>query len=364
MGRAVTIQVLGGGALGLSAALALADDGHDVILHERGTLGCESTGKAAGILSTMTAHDDDYQLIATTRGRIGELISLAAGAVPEARSAWKPVDSITVAKGEKLAVLDDFQQRLERNTEEPERLDHRQASQEFPQLHFEPGEEILVAQEDGCIEAGDWLAAMRWRLDAEGVEVRENSAGDLNGPTVVARGAWTAPLLARHGIQLPVASFRTQLASLALPEHEVPIVHDAVRGFYMRPESNDTFMAGNGTVLEPHDADDYDEAADPQFRASIAERVVGRVHGADGATIRSAWAGLCVATPDTRPLCGPVPDHDDLWVLTGDNGFGLMRSMALGERLAAAVDGDVHPETDPRRFQDVGAWEMREGFGF
>lgn len=358
------IQVIGGGALGMSAALALAEEGHDVVLRERTNLGAESTAKAAGILSTMTARDDDYDLIATTRGRIGELISLATGAVPEARKAWRPVDSLTIAKGEKLSVLDAIQNRLERNTEEPERLDHRQAAAAFPMLQFAPGEEVLVAQEDGCIEAGEWTAAMRWRLESEGVDIQENRPAGLDGPTVVAGGAWTVPLLAAHEIHLPAASFRTQLASLGLPDNQCPIVHDVVQGFYTRPESEDTFMAGNGTILEPHDPDHFDAAADPEFKQSIAERVVRRLTNGAEATIRSAWAGLCVGTPDTRPMCGPVEGRDDLWVLTGDNGFGLMRSMALGERLAEAVDGNVHAETDPRRFGDVGPWDLREGYGF
>ncbi len=362
----VEMQVIGGGALGMSAALALAEEGHDVVLREKTQLGAESTGKAAGIASTMTWNDDDYNLIATTRGRIGELISLAAGPVPEARGAWRPADSITVAKGDKLRALDDIQHRLERFTEEPERMDHRQAADEFPELRFEPGEEILVAQEDGCIEAGDFLAAMRWRLETEGVEVEEGAAADIDGPTVLAGGAWTKGLLERHGVQLPLENFRTQLASLGSSHAEdVPIVHDVVHGFYVRPESESTFMAGDGTRLTPHDPENYDASGDTEFTQSLAERIPRRLVHGDAATIRRSWAGLCVATPDKYPLCGPVPGRDDLWVLTGDNGFGLMRSMALGERLAAAVDGDVYEATDPRRFAGFDQeWEMQEGFGF
>lgn len=350
----------------MSAALALAEEGHDVILREKSQLGAESTGKAAGIASTMTWNDDDYQLIATTRGRIGELISLAAGPVPEARGAWRPVDSLTVAKGDKLAALDDLQHRLERFTEEPERMDHRQAADEFPEVRFEPGEEVLVAQEDGCIEAGDFLAAMRWRLETEGVVIEEGVEATIDGPTVLAGGAWAKGILESHGVSLPLENFRTQLASLGSDYAEdVPIVHDVVHGFYLRPESEGTFMAGNGTRLTPHDPGDYDASGDTEFTQSLAERVPRRLVHGEQATIRRSWAGLCVATPDRHPLCGPVPEHDDLWVLTGDNGYGLMRSLALGERLAAAVEGDVHPETDPRRFDGFHEeWTMQEGFGF
>jgi len=64
-------------------------------------------------------------------------------------------------------------------------------------------------------------------------------------------------------------------------------------------------------------------------------------------------------------MCGPVPGVEGLYVLTGDNGFGVMRSLALGERLADAVKGKVMPDLDPRRFGPDAPleFEMREGYG-
>ncbi len=370
----VNTLVVGGGIFGLSAALALAENGHDVELQEKAQLGSGSTAKAAGILSTMTWSDDEYKLIAETRGLIGETISLALiEGVDAARSAWKPYDSILVARGEAgAAALDDMQARLERNTEEPERLGWREAAAEFRGLHFEPGEEVLVAQEDGAIESMDLLEAIRARAESEGVSIRQGAPmlqlpvpGDAYEAVVVAGGAWTKGLLAGAGYALPVQAFRTQAASLAFAgATDLPIVHDAALGFYTRPESDDTMIAGNGTQLRPFDPEEYNEAADPEFQHSIAERVVKRFKAGGQAAIRRGWAGLCVATPDRRPLCGPVPGADGLYVLTGDNGFGLMRGLALGQRLADAVDGTIDAGMDPRRFGDDPSdqFEMREGF--
>ncbi len=72
-----------------------------------------------------------------------------------------------------------------------------------------------------------------------------------------------------------------------------------------------------------------------------------------------------------RPLVGPVPAGpgadpiDGLHVLTGDNGFGLMRCLALGERAADAVHGRAEPGLDPARFADVDpdGFPLREGYG-
>ena len=75
--------------------------------------------------------------------------------------------------------------------------------------------------------------------------------------------------------------------------------------------------------------------------------------------------GTSMATPDRRPIAGPVPGRPGLFVLTGDNGFGLMRSLALGQRIADAVGGRVEAELDPARFGPAAsdAFAMREGYG-
>jgi glycine/D-amino acid oxidase-like deaminating enzyme len=368
----VDVAVVGGGALGCGAALALADAGHQVELWERAQLGSQSTAKAAGILSSFAWSDAEYRLIAETRGLIGEAISLAlAAGERHARSAWRPTPSLVVARGPGLQLLDQLQDRVERMTEECDRLEAARATREFPALRFEPGEECIVAQEDGVIEAGDLLVALRQRLGDGGVAVREGrdvpSLGALRADrVVVAGGAWTKPWLERQGIPLPALAYRTQLASLAIADAaEVPIVHDLHHHFYARPESEGSMLAGDGTQLRPFDPEDYNAAADPEFIASIAERVVARFTEGHAAQVRAGWAGLCVGTPDRRPLCGAIPGRDGLFVLTGDNGFGLMRCLALGVRLAEAVAGRPDPALDPARFgwPPPASFELREGYG-
>ncbi len=355
------IHVYGAGCLGLGAALALAEDGHDVTVIDPNGVGTGASSKAAGIVSTMTWNDDDFHLVQQTRGRLGSLIAEAQFDVPAAEGLWRSHDSLTIAKGPQLRTMDDIQDRVERLGEETHRLDHRQAAAEYPDLHFEQGEEVLIAQEDGYVEAGDLCTVLAWAAEEEGAKIVRQAVGAPD-TTVLAMGAWTPAELARRDISLPLASFRVQAASIGMPV-SVPIVHDVANGCYFRPESAGTILAGDGTRLWPHDPEDYDEAADTEFRDSIAERLVRRIPAADQAVWRRGWAGLVVGTPDRRPVCGPVAD--DVHVLSGDNGFGIMRCIALGRRLADGVDGDVQAETAPARFAGfVDEWALQEGFGW
>ncbi len=357
------IHVLGAGCFGLAAGLALAERDHDVTIIDPRGVGTGASSKAAGIVSTMTWSDDDFHLVQQTRGRLGQLIAEASFDVDAAEGLWRSHDSLTIARGRALETMDDIQHRVERLGEETERLDHLQAADAYPQLRFEPGEEVLIAQEDGYVEAGDLCQVLAWAAQEYGAKlVRQTD--QRPEATVVAAGAWTHSLLEARGARMPLGSFRVQAASLGMPG-DVPIVHDVVHGSYFRPESDSTVMAGNGSRLWDHDPDDYDESADTEFRDGIAGKIVARVPAAANATWRNGWAGLVVGTPDRRPVCGPVPGVDGLHVLSGDNGFGIMRCVALGERLADAIDADVHEATDPRRFAGFeGPWEIREGFGW
>ncbi len=345
--------------------MELAHDGHDVTVIDPHGVGAGASAKAAGIVSTMTWNDDDFHLVQQTRGRMGQLIAEASFDVPAAEGLWRSRDSLTIARGDALATMDDIQHRVERLGEETERLDHLQAADAFPMLHFAPGDETLVAQEDGYVEAGDLCTVLAWAAEEEGVRIAR-SAEETPEATVVAAGAWTRLILESRNAALPLGAFRVQAASLGMPDAgNVPIVHDVANGCYFRPESDGTLLAGDGTRLWDHDPEAYDEAADVEFKHSIAERLPRRIRGAEAAVWRNGWAGLVVGTPDRRPVCGPAPDADDLFVLSGDNGFGVMRCLALGRRLADAVSGDVEAATDPRRFAGFDApWDLQEGFGW
>jgi sarcosine oxidase, subunit beta len=198
------------------------------------------------------------------------------------------------------------------------------------------------------------------------LERRKDGFWWLEGPVeiaarelVLAAGADTKALLARLGCSLPLAPFRAQALRIR-PKPLVapgPALHDLDLTLYVRPSSHGRLLAGDGTGPQEADPASWDPRPDAGFLQEIEEGIRSVFGGLDGLTVESAWAGLCVATPDRFPLVGRVPGHTGLYVAAGFNGFGTMRAAGLARRLAGAIrtggwEGLAH--ADPARFRGSG----------
>jgi len=175
----------------------------------------------------------------------------------------------------------------------------------------------------------------------------ETPSGNLRAPrAVIAAGAWSKRLLSGAGHPLPLVPYRTQAAVLRprVPEApSLPSVHDVDLDVYVRPEENGRILAGNGTERAEADPETFRPGGDEAFVGHLAESFEARFPGWSDAEMVRAWAGVCTATPDRRPLVGPVPEAEGLWVMAGFNGFGVMRAGGTAARLADAMrcaDGD------------------------
>lgn len=249
-------------------------------------------------------------------------------------------------------------------------------------LELDKSEQAFLTEDDGWCSTTAAVEAMVDRARANGAEVRTgqpvdrvsaDGVGMADGErveadaVVVAAGARSRELF-EDGWRPPLNAFRAQAAEL---EHDAgrpgPIVHDTPNRTYWRPAAPDRLVVGDGTDLSPHDTEEGAQA-DPDFAARVAERLADRWPATEGASEVDSWAGLEAATPDARPLLGPVPDREDVYLCTGGNGFGFMRSPALGEAVAHDVLGKGPPvpitSCRPSRFEaGVGTeFQMQEGF--
>ncbi|WP_436927821.1 NAD(P)/FAD-dependent oxidoreductase [Halosimplex amylolyticum] len=371
------VAVVGGGALGVTAAHDLASGGADVTLYERGEVGSGASGRAAGIAYDAFAEDVDAAVAERAVERFRELGAAGAIVFTDHPYVW----FARAGDDRRADAVRESAERMRANGRDVELFDADadELGDRFPALASVDVAAAAVARNAGYLDPATYVRAMAERAAAAGASVEtetqvaladdgtavETPAGRESFDAVlVAAGAHTKRLLAGVGVPIPMKPYRVQaLATRAFADAEtVPTCYDATEGRYARPLDGG-LLVGDGTQEREFDPDDYDADADPAFeRASLdwlAESVGDRGAAREFA-IRRSWAGLCTATPDRDPLLGRI--EPDLYVATGWHGHGFMRAPALGERIAAEIlGGDGIDAFDPRRFEGDETFEVVEG---
>jgi len=393
------VAVVGGGAVGVTAAADLAARGADVTLYERGELGAGSSGRAAGVLYDAYAEDVDAALAA----RAMERFRAFDRSLPGFSFAPCPY-VIAVREGDADAdAVPEMVERMRSHGRDVSVIDPAALAERFP-IATDDLAVAAVAEGAGWCDPASYVAAMGRRARREGVAVETETPVSLSGDrpelrvggtrggatrefdaVVVAAGARTADVLADVGIAVPVVPYRVQALTCAVA-YDGPMAYDATAGVYLRPHPTG-LLAGDGTEPVAADPDEYDREGDDWFVDAVTETLRERVDAvSDGdADVERAWAGLCTATPDGDPLVGPVGelagaargsddgDGERLFVAAGWQGHGFMRAPAVGELVAEGVlaslggtDADA-PESpwiepfDPDRFDGTESFEISEG---
>jgi sarcosine oxidase subunit beta len=374
------VAVVGGGAVGVTAAYDLAEAGVDVRLYERDDeLGDDvthpreriegSSHRAAGVLAPRPTDAVGAEIAERAMDRFEWL------AERDHRFGFEPTPQVTLVGSDadekqsalREAVAAASEQGVDVACHDPESIVDR-----FPELDFD-GVGLAAVTERAAYATpgpGAYVAAMADRArDAgvdcwTGVEASVSHRGD--GPrvdgerfdaVVVAGGGWTKRVLAPTGIQLPIKPYRVQ-ALVSDADYDGPMVHDADAGVYFRPHP-EGLLAGDGTVPEEIDPDDWEPSGDDWFVEGALDAVANRTGFDDDET--AAWAGLATATPDGEPLLGEV--ESGLYVATGWHGHGFLRAPATGEALAEQVLGECEPIVayDPERFDGAPEFAVEEG---
>lgn len=344
-----SVGVVGGGALGLTAAVELADRGTTVTLYERDELGSGATGRAAGLCYDAYAGKRDADIASTSLARFREL-----GVVTACPYLWFARDEETADALESQA------RRMREIGRDVSVLGPEEVAGRFPAVVTDDIVTAAVAENAGYLDTSLYVDAMADRARAAGVRVRTGSPAAVTrdgnvrvagneyefDSVLVAAGAHTKRLLSDVGVDLAVGLYRTQALTAGPVDADVPMYYDATGEYYARP-TGDGVLAGDGSHQYRGEPGEYDTAADDSFvadrLATLGERVDADL------SVRESWAGLCTATPDGNPLLGECAP--DLYVATGFCGHGFMRSPALGELLASRIlGGDGIEAFDPRRF--------------
>ena len=351
------IVVVGGGLIGLSAAFHIrrADRRARVTVLERARVGdAASSASAAGVrvmgrdpaeralaLESLARWPDlDRELEAKTgyRRSGGLRVALdeagwaeARGTVAEQRGDGVPVELVDAAAAHRLA----------------------------PGLSPECRGGVHCAidgQAEAVATVRAWAAAAR-RLGVsveEGVGtealivagarvvgvVRSDGARVSCDTAIVAAGAWSAGLLAKLGLRLPLRGRGLQmLLTDAAPASLTPVVGAFGRPLSLKQLADGAYLIGGGWPARvPDEAVNRWEVLDESVRGSL--EVARAVYPPLSArSVARSWAGIEAFTSDDLPVLGPVPGLDGLLVAAGFSGHGFALVPTVGDVLARLALG-------------------------
>jgi glycine/D-amino acid oxidase-like deaminating enzyme len=350
------VLVLGAGISGCALAHHLAMRGLRPTVYDPRTPSAGATGRSAGVLTEQLWNAWDVEVVRETRREYAEL---ARADEPRAyrRNGFVRLASDPVA----IALLDDAIGRWKAWGVEVEELTPAELSRAIPAGAFGPVDRIVHTPHDAVVDPSAIAATYAARALRAGAQfdlgrptvsvgadggdwVVATGTGTLRGRRlVVAAGAWSKGILLALDHPMPLAPYRTQAALLrpGTPAPDgFPTVHDLDTDVYLRPETMGRVLAGDGTEDVEANPEAFATSGDPEFLAHLAESVAARFPGWTESEVVGSWAGVCVATPDRRPIVGAVPGAPGLFVMAGFNGFGVMRAGETARRLAdLIVDG-------------------------
>ena len=353
--RSAEVGVIGAGVVGASVAYHLAERGcgRILVLERHQAPGQGSTSKATGGFRAQFGSEINVRLSLLSReklGRFEEELGVDSGYRPcgylflasdEAR-----LGALRAAQGiQKAAGLEEARTVTPAEIEQINpavRVDGLAGGVFCPTDGFVRPMGILRGYIEGAgrlgVRFGYGVECAGFELDGTGrVAVVRTSGGDIAAGSVVnAAGAWAALVAREVPLDLPVEPLRRQVAVTqpfdALPE-DMPMTIFAEDGFHLRVRDGRVMLLWPD---EPEVSDPFDQSVEDSWIESVFEKARARIPCLSETSVdrEVCWAGLYEMSPDGHALLGRAPGVENLYLVNGSSGHGVMHAPALGHLLA------------------------------
>ena len=340
------VVIIGGGVMGTSAAFHLAEAGvRDIVVIERGELGCGSSGKPIGGVRAQFSDPLNIELGSRSlrawqdfRRRPGADVRLDT------------VGYLFLLTEDRHAAEFEAGVRVQNGLGVPSRMiSAHEAHQLCPYISTDGLLAAVYSPADGHARPGLAVAGYARSAAQAGVTFATHTTvtgmdtagsrvtavhtdcGRISCSTVVcAAGAWSARIGEMVGVDLPVRPVRRQLAftaPLAPAAPRIPFTIDFSSTAYFH-NSDDGLLFG---LADPNQPDGFDTTWTPEwlelFRATARRRAPAL---AEMETV-GGWAGLYEVTPDHNALIGRAGEPENFLYAAGFSGHGFLQAPAVGE---------------------------------
>ena len=347
------VLIVGGGVIGLTTALCLADKGLLVSVLDRQATGKEASWAGAGMLPP-----GNLQNATTPEARLRSYShSLWAGFSHRLLEQTGIDNGYRVCGAVNLFNQDDgdkFLAHCQAWAKEGVRFflpTGNEADQFVPDLN--PAFESLVYLPDFAqVRNPRHLQALRAACLQKGVEIIEH-VSDLNlvaaaerivearlpnrtlsfSSLCVTAGSWSTSILQSLGVEIPVRPIRGQIVQLQLPELPFNCVIEHGRQ-YLVPRQDGLILVGS-----TQEDVGFEKKNTAEGIAQLLEFAVSLVPTLRQAEVVRCWSGLRPGSPDELPALGAVPGLSNVFVGAGHFRSGLQMSPGTAAILADVICG-------------------------
>ena len=341
--------IIGGGIIGCAIARALAMGGAGrVMVIERGQLGAEASGAAAGVLAVGSSR--------APRGVLFELKRASAALFPALADALRSETGIDVeyATGGLLdlafssrdaELLDRLVARRQEQGFAVERLDADAVRSRYPEINPAVRRGAWFA-DDRAVNNVSLVEALHASARAHGVEFRLGApvtriaarqqhviAVEANGEEIalghliVAAGAWAGDLGALLGVKIPVRSDRGEMIAVR-PATPLALTL-SWRDGYLVPRRNGEVLIGSTSARGA-----TEKLVTARNAATLLGRAVRMMPALADAAIVRTWAGLRPLSALRRPIIGPLRGFANVTLAIGHHRSGILLAPITAQLVA------------------------------